>query len=209
MNFDDLKNFEIYLNNPSRFIKDCNHYVNQNLVVAANSLIVLLGFCVIVFLTTKNFNQYQSLASRKKILQSKRQPIQDLEQSNKYLTDYMRKMPLGLVKADFISYVTGRATRRRITIDAFNPLQTSNDGFFRSTRMSFSASSFNIRDMLLFIHDMESSGYMIKLDSLFIRHNAVSNALNSGGQTGAMTLDVTISLLQLVEDNDSKISKNK
>ncbi len=205
MNLDDLKNFEIYLNNPSKFIKDCNHYVNQNLVLATNSLIVLLGFCVIVFLTTKNFNQYQSLASRKKILQSKRQPIQDLEQSNKYLTDYMCKMPLGLVKADFISYVTGRATRRRITIDAFNPLQTSNDGFFRSICMSFSASSLNVKDMLLFVHDMESSGYMIKLDSLLIKYNPV----NSGVQTDAMTLDVTISLLQLVEDNEHKNFKKK
>ncbi|GEM_PF-6369950 len=213
MNLDRMKKLKINLDDIRSFsLGDVRDFVNQQQVLALTIVIIMAVVVILIYVFNLRSQEYQSLKSQMEVLQLKEEPVRGYEQSVKLKGDFWRKIPPFLPGERLIPYVTSVATLRHITIDAFEPLQLVPGGFYSSVNIVFSCSALSFKDALLFIHDMEASGYLIKVDSWTMKKApekyAADGSETAGAQTGVV-MTVAVSSVKLMESNDNKSSRKK
>ncbi|MEI8012004.1 MAG: hypothetical protein WCI27_05930 [Candidatus Omnitrophota bacterium] len=218
MNFNNLKNIKFNLNDLKKFNltdltkltdRDVRDYVNQHSLLVIN--IAIVSAAVIVFFVFLNItmNEYKSLKLKQELLIKKEQPLRNYEKASKDLADFIQGMRTSLPPMKFISYITGKATLHHVVINVFNPLQMASLGYYNTVNLAFTASATKFKDMMLFIHDLEASEYMTKIDSLSLQNVIGGNSLDGKAGNNFIQVIISVSALQLVENDGNKNSKKK
>ncbi|MBF0122026.1 MAG: hypothetical protein HQL21_01295 [Candidatus Omnitrophica bacterium] len=100
--------------------------------------------------------QIIDLTAKKLPVEVKRKVLQEKK-------DFLTKAAPGLPEKKFISFLTGLAEKRGIIISEFEPVTVQNKDFYSTTNISFSCSVSSFSKALLFLKDLETSPYSLKI----------------------------------------------
>ncbi len=208
MNLDDLKNFKVDFEAIKHITpQDIKNFINERQALVLSSVLVLIALIVMGVIINVRSAEYYKLSEQLKVLRSKEQPINDYEKVLKDMQAIYKLIPSALSENNMIPFVAETANKRGIQIDSFEPPQTIIRSFYRETKISFICGVTSFQNALLFIHDLESSKFLLKVDSVNISKVEASSETPSQGEKG-INLSLSITSIELL-NNDQKKSKKK
>ncbi|MBF0490907.1 MAG: hypothetical protein HQL15_09935, partial [Candidatus Omnitrophica bacterium] len=125
------------------------------------------------------------------------------EKTDKELFQVLRAVPAPFTEDDLISYVTQLAKQYHISIIDFQPPGSEGGAFYREMTLSFTCSSTNFKDAMLFLNGIENSRRPLKINSWSaVSKNSETKALKDFDTGLAMT--VVISSIELMDYGPKK-----
>jgi len=129
-------------------------------------LAVVIGALVIAGIM---FNDYHikeaALYVRISQMQKKLDAITSQKGAIKGLNDFKVSFPKGISEDQSITQITSYATAQNVSISTFSPTEDQDMGLYSITKVSFTGTAPDYRDMVLFLRDIEESPYLFRVDS--------------------------------------------
>ncbi len=204
MNLDNFKNIKIDINSLKNLsFEDVRNFINEQQVLALNIAIGLGALIVGMFVINMRFQEYTNLKLRMDELVVKEEPARNYEKILKKAQNFLEKVPSNLSEENLIPYLTEIADRHNITINELQPPYVRIEGFYREVRISLVCSVKDFRNALIFVNDLESSKYMLKVNSWVINPEKKEQEIDDPRAQPRFLMSLDISSMQLME-NDNK-----
>ncbi len=202
MKFSDLKNIKIDINALKNLsLKDIRNFVNENQVLSLNIAIAGATIFLMVFVVQARIGEYVKLKSELDEISGKEATVRQYEKVIKEARDFWKAVPGGVPDEQMISFITQAATRRNITISTFDPPRSSAAGFYNEVTVDLVCTARGFKDLLLFVNDLESSQYLVKVNSLSFKEQGSRGAK---GQSSAgdpmLALEINVSSVELMRN---------
>jgi hypothetical protein len=208
MNLDDLKNFKFDLETIKNISpEDVRNFISDRQALVLSVALALITGLVITVILNGRFKEYAQLNSQLEILSAKEQPIKDYDKVIKEAQQFLTTIPPAISESNIISFITDLANRRQIQVDSFDPVQVKTRSFFRETKLSFKFEAISFQKALLFIHDLESSKFLIKIDDINMQKTATTPSEDKKKDV-FVSLNLSITSIELI-NNDKKKNKKK
>ena len=209
MNLEALRNFKFDANALKNFsIQDVRNFINEQKVLALNIVIGLSTAIVIGFLLHMRLQEYATLGDRLAELVVKEEPSHKYGKLLKDTRNFLDNIPSVLPEEKVIPYLMEVAGRHHIVINELQPPYARIEGFYRELRIVFSCSVGDFHKALLFLNDLEISGYMVKVNSWSVDPQKTGQETLDPRINQGLLMKLDISSMQLIE-NDKKNQKKK
>ena len=148
------------------------------------------------------FNKVADIDYEIALLKKKKLPVEAQKMIVQEKKEYIKSIVQGVPKKEFISFLTDLAEKRGIVISEFQPITVQTKKYYISSNISFSCSVASFKKVLLFLHDLETSNYSLKVTSLHLKgQDSPTMGLDKiYRQEGVpVTIDVALASLTLLE----------
>jgi len=81
------------------------------------------------------------------------------------LAQFFKTLPNKISENEFVDKITEFAVKRRVQIESFAPTKNQSDPLYDLTVINLNVETKNYTDMWLFIHDIEHSGFNIRINN--------------------------------------------
>jgi len=155
ININDLKNID-WRQVKSRLQSRPDLIINILLIVAT---------LTIVFSAYRKYTTViKSLAKEKKELSAKSEMLEKLELTRKLYNDFIQDIPEIISGDQMIEALSDFAIERNVQILSFSPAKEESNKFVHLTRVEVHVSSESYANIILFMHDIESSPFSIRTE---------------------------------------------
>lgn len=90
--------------------------------------------------------------------------IGDYVTAKQELTEFIAAIPENIEEGNLVTQLTGFAESRNVTIQSLLPTKKRNESFYDLTGIILEISAKEYKDIWLFIHDIEESPYILRVD---------------------------------------------
>jgi len=104
-------------------------------------------------------------------LEEKITAIEEYQQTDQELKDFLRGIPENITEEDLINQITDFAQARNVRIESFSPGRKQTEDLYELTSIVLSITVNEYRDLWLFTHDVEASPHALRIDSLNVKAN--------------------------------------
>ena len=161
MNLSDLNNIQL---------KDINvQQVTDNLKSRKDLTAYLVMVGLTLFVMFRIFdakqNEGRMLKNQIKEMEKKNEVIAEHERMSKELNTFLSGLPAGLSGDNIVDTLTGFAEKHKVQILSFSPARSKTTKLYQHTSVNINVSSPTYKDMVLFVHDIESSPYNFRLEN--------------------------------------------
>jgi hypothetical protein len=200
MNLDSFKNIKLDLNALKNFsIEDVRNFINEQQVLALNIAIALAAFTVGAFVVNMRLQEYVNLKSSLDELVVKEEPAHKYDKLLKDKHAFFRTVPATLSEEEAIPYLAQLADKHNVTINELQPPYERVEGFYREVRVVFSCSVANFHDAMMFMNDIESSKYMLKVNSWSFSPKDKGLVVEDPRVQSGLSMSLDISSMRLIE----------
>ncbi len=182
--------------------EDVRNFINERQSAVLAVILFLAGFIIMAVILNLRFTEHANLTAQLEVLRSKEQPVKDYEKITKEYHSFLNSLPPSLSENDMISFVAGKANHRNIQVDSFEPAEVKTKSFYRETTLGFSCNAASFQNILLFLHDLENSKFLVKVDLLDIKKTTIQDT-----EDFMMSFTLTITSIQLINNEQKKPKK--
>ena len=166
MNLSDLKNLDL------KDI-DLKNIDFQNLIeeLKARQHLIIRGILILGAILGGYFaysnRQAETLKLQKEIplLEEKTKVIEDYKKSETKKKNFLEDFPSDLEEDELKDFVTDLAAKYHMSIKSFSSIETSSDTYFDQLHLQLNFTAVDFIELVLFIHEIEASGYTLRIDS--------------------------------------------
>ncbi len=160
MNLNDLKNFDVK-NINVEFLKENFVRKPEN---AVKALLILVSFLFMFNIFSAKQKEARELKTKITEMEDKMESINNYQKDLKELNHYIESLSAGIPDYEIIDKLSDFAEKRNIHILSFSPAKSENEKFYRRTMIDLNISAGSYKDLALFIYDIESSPFNLRVD---------------------------------------------
>ena len=200
MNLDSLKNMKFDVNALKNFsMEDVRNFINEQQVLALNIAIALGALTVGIFMTQMRLDEYFSLKRNLDELAVKEEPAHRYDKLLKDKQAFLQTFPSALSEEEVIPYLTQLADKHNVVINELQPPYEKVEGFYREVKVTFSCSVANFHDAMMFVNDIESSKYVLKVNTWSFSPKEKGQSKEDPRGNAGLLMSFDISSVRLME----------
>ena len=127
-------------------------------------IIVLVSLLILVKTVSGKLAETAQIRGSMEELEKKVAVVKKHDALQKELTEYISKLPAGSTAADLLDRVADLAGEHGVQIISISPAKELKKKYHTQTVLSLSASAEDYRDMVAFIHNIETSPLNLRVD---------------------------------------------
>ena len=128
-----------------------------------NSLLIVVTIVVVFSTYNKNTETTKSLQEERVQLQERLEAIEKFNAVEKEYKSFTKNIPQTIEADQLITTLSEFAIARGVRILAFSPAKEENNLFFNVTSVEINVASEDYASIVLFMHDIESSPYLMRI----------------------------------------------
>ena len=143
------------------FLKDLIKRPDMAISFLAPILAILVGFNIF----SKSQIERRSLSADLAQMEGKIKIINEYNNAQAGLEKFFAALPPKVSENEFMDKITDFAVKRNVQIESFSPAKNQSDPLYDVTMINLSVNTKTYENMWLFIHDIENSGFSIRINS--------------------------------------------
>lgn len=155
---DDLKNIDF-----SR----SKEWLQSQPGVMINSLLIIITIVIVFSAYSKNRESAKLLQKEYVQLKEKLEVLDGFNTTEKKYKSFTKNLPQTIDKDELITVLSEFAISRKVRILSFSPAREDSNNFVKVTSVELKIASEDYASILLFMHDIESSSYLIRIGKWF------------------------------------------
>jgi len=143
------------------FLKDLSKRPDMAISILAPILAIFIRFNMF----SKSQTGRKSLTADLIKMDEKIKIVDEYTNAQKELEQFFTTLPPKIAENEFVDKLTDFAVKRDVQIESFSPAKNQSDPIYDATTISLNVNTKTYENMWLFIHDIENSGFSIRINS--------------------------------------------
>jgi hypothetical protein len=200
MNLNSLKNIKFDINALKNLsLEDVRNFVNEQQVLALNIALTLGALVAGTFVIQMRLEEYANLKRRLDEIIVKEEPAYKYDKLLKKKAAFLESLPLALSEEEVIPYLTQLADKHHVVITDLQPPYEKIEGFYNEVKLLFVCFVDNFQDAMIFLHDIESSKYMLKVNSWSLSPKQKGQSIEDPRSKSGLSMSLDISAMRLMK----------
>jgi len=200
MNLNSLKNIKFDINALKNLsLEDIRNFINEQQVLALNIALTLGALIAGTFVIQMRLEEYANLKRSLDEIIVKEEPAYKYDKLLKNKATFLESLPLALSEEEMIPYLTQLADKHHVVITDLQPPYEKIEGFYREVKLLFVCSADNFQDAMIFLNDIESSKYMLKVNSWSLGPKQKGQSIEDPRLKSGLSMSFDISAMRLMK----------
>lgn len=144
-----------------QLLQDLRKKPDLAICIVAGLLTVL--FCLQTF--SKGMMAAEKVKSDIRLMEEKNSALDAYNKSKSDLDEFLNKIPEPITENGLMDKITDLAVARNVQIESFVPTKNQNEPLYTLSSITLNVAARDYKNMWLFIHDIETSPYAIRIEN--------------------------------------------
>ncbi len=181
-------------------LKDIDLKKIQESLLQRPELLINLGIAffagILIFnIVGGRMNEAKKLKGKMAEQKKKVAAIKTHEVTQKEFKELIDHLPAGILEDSLVDHLTDFAGKRNIQIQSFSPANKTQKNYYTQMTVLLKVAAKNYKDMILFLNDIESSPYNLRID----RWTGTMEAEKDEGKEGIIVAQLEINAVNFVK----------